>query len=135
MKKGNDSSPISSVDPLPDDHILKTVLLRNTTFLIGRKGTGKSTIFQRAQETLNSDKNSTWAYIDIKTLYEASTSEVVGTLTADIQGALSADSIKKFIVFKSFVIELIKEIKNQITQRVASTLWNRIKEAFSGSAV
>jgi hypothetical protein len=123
------------VDPLPDDHVLKTVLRPNTTFLIGRKGTGKSTIFQRAQETLNGDKNSTWAYIDIKTLYEASTSEVVGGLTPGIQAALSPESIRKLIVFKSFVIELIKEIKSQISQRVASNLWNRIKEAFSGSAV
>jgi len=38
------------VDPLPDDHVLKTVLRPNTTFLIGRKGAGKSTIFQRAQK-------------------------------------------------------------------------------------
>jgi hypothetical protein len=32
------------VDPLPDDHISRTVLRPNTTFLIGRKGAGKSTI-------------------------------------------------------------------------------------------
>ena len=32
-------------DLLPDNYILKKSLLRNTTFLIGRKGTGKSTIF------------------------------------------------------------------------------------------
>ena len=66
------------VDPLPSDHVLKTLLRNNTTFLIGRKGTGKSTIFQRAQESLNTDKQSTWAYIDIKTLYESSTSEIIG---------------------------------------------------------
>lgn len=51
------------VDPLPDDHILNTVLKPNTTFLVGRKGTGKSTIFQRAQDAINGDKNTTWAYI------------------------------------------------------------------------
>jgi hypothetical protein len=61
------------VDPLPDNHVLRTVLRPNTTFLIGRKGTGKSTIFQMAQESLTNDKYATWAYIDIKTLYESST--------------------------------------------------------------
>jgi putative ribosome biogenesis GTPase RsgA len=32
-------------DLLPNEHILKKVMKDNTTFLIGRKGTGKSTIF------------------------------------------------------------------------------------------
>src|SRR3982751_1629295 len=72
------------IDPLPNDHILKTVLHTNSTFLIGRKGTGKSTIFQRAQSELDKNKNITWAYIDIKSLYESSTSEIVGS---GLQGA------------------------------------------------
>lgn len=37
------------VDPLPSDHILSTLMKANTTFLVGRKGTGKSTVFQRVQ--------------------------------------------------------------------------------------
>lgn len=40
------------VDPLPHDHVLQTMLKPNTTFLTGRKGTGKSTIFQRVQHEL-----------------------------------------------------------------------------------
>ena len=52
------------VDPLPNDHIFQTVLRPNTTFIVGRKGTGKSTIFQRLQYELNLDKKKTSAYID-----------------------------------------------------------------------
>jgi polynucleotide 5'-kinase involved in rRNA processing len=37
------------VNPLPQEQIFQTILKPNTTFLIGRKGTGKSTIFQRLQ--------------------------------------------------------------------------------------
>ena len=37
------------VDPLESDAVLKTVMLNNTTFLVGRKGTGKSTVFAKAQ--------------------------------------------------------------------------------------
>ena len=76
------------VDPLPDNHILSTVLKPNTTFLIGRKGTGKSTIFQRAQDSLNQDKTATWAYIDIKTLYESSTAEIIGGIPSAYEAAL-----------------------------------------------
>ncbi len=122
------------VDPLPNDHVLQTLLQPNTTFLIGRKGTGKSTIFQRAQDSLNDDKASTWAYIDIKTLYESSTSEIVSSLPNDLQNALSGDAIRRLNVFKSFTIELVTEIKKQIEQRVNSSAWGKVKEVFSGSA-
>ena len=54
------------VDPLPNSHVLETLLRPNTTFLVGRKGTGKSTIFQKAQDSLNANSNATWAYIDIR---------------------------------------------------------------------
>jgi hypothetical protein len=122
------------VDPLPDNHILKTVLKPNTTFLIGRKGTGKSTIFQRAQDILNDDKTATWAYIDIKTLYESSTAEIIGGIPDFYQESLSSDTIHRVNIFRSFVIELIQKIKDQIYERVTSTIWNKVKEKFTGSA-
>jgi Cdc6-like AAA superfamily ATPase len=122
------------VDPLPNEHLLHTVLKPNTTFLVGRKGTGKSTIFQRAQETLNSEKKSTWAYIDIKSLYESSTSELVGGIPPEFEAALSPETIQKICVFKRFTIDLIKEIKSQIKIRVNSSLLSQVKEVFTGSA-
>ncbi len=122
------------VDPLPDDHVLETLLKPNTTFLVGRKGTGKSTIFQRAQESLSLDVQATWAYIDIKTLYESSTSEIVGEFQTEIQNALSPEAVQRLSIFKSFILELILEIKNQISIRVNSSTWNRVRENFSGSA-
>jgi predicted AAA+ superfamily ATPase len=49
------------VDPLPNNHILETMMKANTTFLIGRKGTGKSTVFQRSQHELRKKSNYTSA--------------------------------------------------------------------------
>jgi hypothetical protein len=34
------------VDPLPNDQAFKTLLGNSTTVIVGRKGTGKSTVFQ-----------------------------------------------------------------------------------------
>ena len=59
-------------DPLPAEHIFQTVLKPNTTFLVGREGTGKSTIFQRVQYELRHRKGYPSAYVDIKTVFEAS---------------------------------------------------------------
>lgn len=39
-------------DLLPSEHILKKSTKENTTFLVGRKGTGKSTIFLRIEQEL-----------------------------------------------------------------------------------
>src|SRR5450631_1563946 len=60
------------VDPLPEDAVFQTALRPSTTFVIGRKGTGKSTVFQRLQSELRRTKHQTSAYIDIKTVYESS---------------------------------------------------------------
>lgn len=122
------------VDPLPNDHVLTTILRPNSTFLVGRKGTGKSTIFQRAQEVLDKDKEKSWAYIDIKTLFESSTSELVGLTPTEISSSLSHDSVKRIAIFKKFMTELVKEIKKQIDARINSSRWERIKSRITGSS-
>jgi hypothetical protein len=59
------------VDPLPDGAVLDSMMRPNTTFLIGRKGTGKSTVFQRAQYEIRKSRHALSAYVDIKTVYES----------------------------------------------------------------
>ena len=59
------------VDPLPGDAVLQTMLRHSTTLLTGRKGTGKSTVFQRAQHEIRKQKSSISAYIDVKTVFES----------------------------------------------------------------
>ena len=57
------------VDLLPENIILNKCLLDNTTFLIGRKGTGKSTIFLKLENEYRKRKNCIPCYIDAKTIY------------------------------------------------------------------
>lgn len=66
------SKPVDQlyVDPLPGNAILNSVLSSNTTFLLGRKGTGKSTVFAKAQSVLRERKNIISIYIDVKALYD-----------------------------------------------------------------
>jgi hypothetical protein len=55
------------VDPLQNNAVLEMMMRPNTTLVIGRKGTGKSTVFQRAQYEIRKNKRHLSAYIDIKT--------------------------------------------------------------------
>ncbi|MFZ0439745.1 MAG: hypothetical protein WAL76_16590, partial [Candidatus Sulfotelmatobacter sp.] len=87
------------VDPLPQDAILNTVLRASTTFVIGRKGTGKSTIFQRLQSELRRNGHQTSAYVDIKTVYESSQVDpVLLDRIAKLQDALPASELGRLLL-------------------------------------
>jgi hypothetical protein len=73
---GSNPIEILYVDPLESEAVLKTVLQNNTTFLVGRKGTGKSTVFANAQIELRKRTDAISVYVDVKSLHELlSTSE------------------------------------------------------------
>ncbi len=63
---GSNPVDVLYVDPLESDAVLKTVLLNNTTFLIGRKGTGKSTVFAKAQIELRKRTDAISIYLDVE---------------------------------------------------------------------
>lgn len=63
---------------LPNDQVLKACLTDKTTFLIGRKGTGKSTIFLKLQREYRKRGNVLSCYIDAKTIFESSQTEFIG---------------------------------------------------------
>lgn len=58
------------VDLLPNNEVLESILEEKTTFLVGRKGTGKSTIFARAQYQIHKDKKKLSVYINAKTIFK-----------------------------------------------------------------
>jgi Cdc6-like AAA superfamily ATPase len=122
------------VDPLPQDAILNTVLRASTTFVIGRKGTGKSTIFQRLQSELRRNGHQTSAYVDIKTVYESSQVDpVLLDRIAKLQDALPASELGRLLLYKGFLKEVIQAIKDELRKRVESSLWERMKEKLTGS--
>lgn len=101
------------VDPLPKDAVLNSVLSSNTTFLLGRKGTGKSTVFAKAQSKIRERRDIISIYIDVKSLYDI-------LMTVDIQDMdVSEYNISKSIyrahmlrkvLLGNVIAELLKEI-------------------------
>jgi hypothetical protein len=67
---GDDPVESLYVDPLPGDAVLRSVMSSNTTFLLGRKGTGKSTIFAKAQINYRNSRDVLSIYVDVKARYE-----------------------------------------------------------------
>jgi len=107
------------VDPLQNEGVLKTILQQNTTFISGRKGTGKSTIFQRAQHGLRSREGNVTAYVDIKTVFEAA--EVDPTALGQIKKAgIAADdeTVQKILLHQAFIRAVLKDIQNELQKNL-----------------
>lgn len=121
------------VDPLPANHVFHTVLKPNTTFLIGRKGTGKSTIFQRVQYELRHMSGYASAYVDIKTVFEASSTDP--SLLAELgPDTLASGEIRRLRLYRAFIKAVITEIKDEIKKKLKESAWEWVKNAFTGSA-
>jgi hypothetical protein len=117
------------VDPLPSNGAFRTMMRPNTTFLIGRKGTGKSTIFQRAQHEIRKQEKAISAYLDIKTIFESS--EVDPSLLLKIesaQEALPAQSVKKIFLFDEFIRTVLVEIRTELRKQIDRSFLSRLKD-------
>jgi hypothetical protein len=101
------------VDPLPDNSVLTSVLSGNTTFVLGRKGTGKSTLFAKAQEELRKKGKTLSVYLDVKTLHEvvaAAEQPAWSTLQTDVNPAITRSHLLRKETLAHIIAELLKEI-------------------------
>lgn len=121
------------VDPLPANKVLSTLLEPHTTFIIGRKGTGKSTIFQKAQKDLLSRQQAISAYLDIKTIFESSQVDpVFAQRIEEVSETLPRHVLERFLLHKSFLESLIAAIREQLKKRITSSMFARVREAWGG---
>lgn len=101
-------------DLLPNNGILNRVNLPRTTILVGRKGTGKSTIFQKSQKEIDKNKKNLSIYIDVKTLYDNSTPK----LPTEIEKLPESKELIKYLIYSNFVKEIILKTKNKLKKRI-----------------
>lgn len=117
-------------DLLPNEHILKKSLQENTTFLIGRKGTGKSTIFLRIEQELRGKKDVLPCYLDVKTIYEAAQTDYQNL--DYLSDYLNQKNIKKYLVERSFLQSVLIRILDELDVRYGST-FEKFKELFGNT--
>ncbi|WP_347303510.1 hypothetical protein V5740_02465 [Croceibacterium sp. TMG7-5b_MA50] len=118
------------VDPLQNDGVLKTILKPNTTFIVGRKGTGKSTIFLRAQHGLRAKQGNVTAYVDIKTVYEAA--EVDPTALNAIRKAGVAaddDTVQKILLHQAFIRAVLRDIQSELQKSLEQDTFKKVLKA------
>ncbi len=116
------------VDPLDNDLVLKSVLKLNTTFLSGRRGTGKSTIIARLQHDIRKSKDKLSLYIDVKSVFEQS--KAFSYSTENYADHFTAQELTTYLVYKSFLKEIISEVKEEIKTNTAKFYLAKITKYF-----
>lgn len=114
-------------DLLPDELILKKGLLNNTTFFIGRKGTGKSTIFLRLEQELRKKDNYLSCYLDVKTIYEKSQSQY-SSLTK-VEELIPEELFNKYLIERTFIQNTLIAIQDELNKKYTS-LGDKIASIF-----
>ena len=115
-------SPVDQfyVDPLPNDGVLTAVVSSNTTFLVGRKGTGKSTVFAKAQSIIRQRQDVISVYIDVKRLYDIVTPDEVAQAGGDADN-VDAGMLREHLVRKHFLGVVLSELLKEIDASIDSS--------------
>lgn len=107
-------------DLLPNNGVITKLNLPRTTILVGRKGTGKSTIFQKSQKDLISNKKCISIYIDVKTLFDNSIPEI-----PDEVKSLSPE-LNKYLLYSNLIKEIVLETKKKLHEFVDASIFQKI---------
>lgn len=135
FEKDLGSKPIESlyVDALPGDAVLKSVLSGNTTFILGRKGTGKSTVFAKAQSEMRVRKDIISVYIDVKSLLELIDVSQLDENTLhqqEISNATYRSHLLRKAMLGKIIAELLKEIGECADKCTLLDRWRGIKKQY-----
>lgn len=104
-------------DILPNNGIISKFNLPRTSILIGRKGTGKSTIIQKSMSDISKDDSVIGVYIDVKTLYDGATPNLLKLNEYDVS---MSDEIIKYLVYKNFLVQVITSINESVYDEIAN---------------
>ncbi len=124
---GNDLLKYLYTDLLPSEQILKTCLSENTTFIVGRKGTGKSTIFLKMQQAIRGKNNQICCYIDAKTIFETSKTEYSNI--EYLNEVIPKNILQSYLIERMFIQSVLTEISEEIDKKTYSAL-ERFKKVF-----
>lgn len=129
---GVNAKPIDQlyVDALPGNAVLNSVLSSNTTFLLGRKGTGKSTVFAKAQSALRSKKDIISVYIDVKSLIDVLDNletDTTDLALINISPVTFRSHLLRKTILGRIIAELLKEIEDSCSKPNILQRWLALK--------
>lgn len=122
------------VDPLPNEQVFQKLMAPNTTVITGRKGTGKSTVFQRAQHEIRKNQSSAIsAYMDIRNVYEECQVDTSSLeKVAALEESLPTTEIKRLLLNKNFLRRLLSDIRDELKNQTEKSFFDKVINKFTG---
>lgn len=117
------------VDLLPNNGIIRKLLSDETFILLGRKGTGKSTLFARAQYDIITRKKKLSAYVNAKSVVDDMKFQNSSLNIPDLEGVLESEQIGRLLLVKKFLNDLFDSIVVEL-KREEQNLFERINNRF-----
>ena len=96
--------------------------------MIGRKGTGKSTIIARLQHEYRKSSDKLSLYIDVKSIFEQSR-----TFTYDAsqyRNLISTSDLESYLIYKTFLKEIIEQIKDEVKTNTLKFVLAKVSSIF-----
>ena len=118
------------VDLMVGDVVINKCLLDNTTYLIGRKGTGKSTIFLKLENEYRKRNCYLPCYIDVKTVFESSQAQMCNA--PYLSEYLDENTLKKYLISRCFIQNVLKQIYDEVDKQ-RKTFFTTIVNNLSGN--
>jgi hypothetical protein len=120
-------------DPETNEYVFRTMMADNTTFLIGRKGTGKSTVFARCQQEIRETRNKISIYIDVKTLFGTSQTEYF--VPNDLGQNVDREIVDRYLLHREFLKNVLKGIQKEFRERIKSSIIQKITDTVLSSSL
>ena len=118
------------VDLLPGNVVLEKCMRDNTTFLVGRKGTGKSTIFLKLENEYRKRKQFLPCYVDVKTIYESSQAQAINQ--PYLEEFFDEEKLNKYLISRNFIRSILKGIYEEIDKQRQS-IFGRVANKVRGN--
>lgn len=119
------------VDLLPNNGIIRKLLSDETFILLGRKGTGKSTLFARAQYDIISQRKNLSAYVNAKSVVDDMKFQNSSLNVPDLEGMLDSEQLERLLLIKKFLNDLFDSIVVELKreeQRLFERLTNKFRD-------
>lgn len=109
------------IDPLPDNGAVETILGKRFSLILGRKGTGKSILFNVCQEKLSKSSDSIGAYINCLEIYQEESYDLVTKIEkykSGLEGVVDSEAISDYLLRRHFIEKLLVDLLSEVENKV-----------------
>lgn len=122
------------VDLLPNNGILRKLLSDNTFILLGRKGTGKSTLISRAQFEIVSRRKDISAYVNAKSVVDDMKFQNNSIKLPNLEDVLDAEQLQRLLLVRNFLDGLFESVVDEL-KREEQGLFEKLHSRFRDSRI